>query len=685
MKATMQQIGKLVVLLVKPSKYDDTGHLLRFWKGVLPSNTLAVMNALTQEAFANSPLAELACAVHAFDELVWAQRVKPHQLVKHYADNHTTVVAALVGVQTNQFPRACDLAEEFIQAGAKVVIGGFHVSGSLESLYYGIKDKNRPGIPCPHIFPPEIQALIDKGVIVCAGEAEELWGQILTDIVQGQAKSLYHCEIKPQLITAPLPRYPDHYFRDFAVEIGTLDTGRGCPFKCDFCTIINVQGRDPRWRDPQKLVNFIAELCHQHRSGAHVFFVDDNFARNPKWEAVLDGLIELQRQGLKFTFMVEIDLASGKIKCADKKTTFVEKLGQAGCVQAFVGMESVNPKTLQRIQKNQNNPEQYQTLCEQLHQAGITVHGAYIIGFDEDDYDSVIVAVRTLRKIGVDQVSFFCLTPLPGSESHVRDFCKSTWMDTDFNRYDSFQPVTRHPLMTEQQWCEAFRQAGREFYRSRYMIEALRRCREETFWGLMRNYMWYRNSLLGHKIHPMICGLWQIRTRRSGRRHGYSVENRLTYGWQETKRIAKYLFGHCIGDFYLFQHVYYQAGLERKLDALAAKHQIRGDTDAETAKQLLKLRLNRTLHGPLDWLHRTFGNLPTSRVWLNAFWRQYGPSVWRVRGRNTKSHVLHVPVAVLHPRNWLWHLRMIPYAITEVVFTVYWSLVLLAKMTKMRG
>src|SRR3989338_5189489 len=174
-QASQTEIRKLVVLLIKPTKYDRNGYPLRFLKGVLPSNSLAVMYSLTQEAFASESLAHLNGQVYAFDELVWNQRVdNPAALVRRFNDGQTKIVVGLVAVQTNQFPRALDLGRKFKQAGADVVIGGFHVSGSISTLVDGIAsfDPNRKTVPSPHRMPDEIQILIDEGIVICHGEAE---------------------------------------------------------------------------------------------------------------------------------------------------------------------------------------------------------------------------------------------------------------------------------------------------------------------------------------------------------------------------------------------------------------------------------------------------------------------------------------------------------------------------------
>src|SRR5438552_606757 len=107
------------------------------------------------------------------------------------------------------FPRARHVALEFKAQGATVVMGGFHISGSITMLHDGNGDSN---IPCPRVMPPECAELMERGVILFHGEAEGIWHEVLGDIVRGEAKPLYRGG-RPALVTAPLPEYPPHYFK----------------------------------------------------------------------------------------------------------------------------------------------------------------------------------------------------------------------------------------------------------------------------------------------------------------------------------------------------------------------------------------------------------------------------------------------------------------------------------------
>jgi len=207
-------------------------------------------------------------------------------------------------VQTNQWPRAADLALEFRRRGFPVLLGGFHVSGVLE------------------LFPdptPELVELLEAGVTLVHGEIEEAWGSILKDALSGRLAPRYDIHERPGLQDAPLPRIPERYMRRFAYpHMATVDVGRGCPFNCSFCSIINVQGKAMRNREPQEIVRVVRE--NWKRGIDYYFFTDDNFSRNPCWEEVFDGLIRLrEEEGVEIDFIMQVDALAWKIP------RFVEK------------------------------------------------------------------------------------------------------------------------------------------------------------------------------------------------------------------------------------------------------------------------------------------------------------------------------------------------------------------------
>lgn len=487
-------ITRLVIYLIKPSKYDDDGYVIRYWRGVLPSNTLTCLYGLTQDVRERGGLGRgLKWRIELIDETV--QRVNVPAMLRQSRRRGAKVIVCLVGVQSNQFVRASDLALACRAGGLDVLIGGFHVSGSLAML---------PAIP------PEIQALLDAGVSVVAGEIEGRWEGILEDALHHRLKPVYNFLLAPpELGTAPMPRISRRYVRRFvSSNFSTLDCGRGCPFNCSFCTVINVQGRAMRFRDVGRLLDSIRDNFRRNRICSY-FFTDDNFCRNKYWEAILDGLIRLRREeGIRIGFMLQVDTQSYKLP------NFIAKAKAAGCSQVFIGLESLNPQNLEAAGKRQNRLENFRALFEAYRRAGINTHVAYIIGFPFDSAASVAQDLRRLTtELSPEQASFFMLTPLPGSQDHLVLTQRGATMDQDLNRYDSFHATTPHPLMSRQEWTRAYEDAWKAFYSVENMTQILERAQPENYWAVFANFIWYKNSTMVEGGHPMLTGFVRLKGR----------------------------------------------------------------------------------------------------------------------------------------------------------------------------
>ncbi|MBN1476071.1 radical SAM protein [Candidatus Sumerlaeota bacterium] len=506
----------LRVVLIKPSKYDDEGYVITHWKGTLPSNTLAALMGLTQRVKQERLLGDgVDIQIEMWDETV--HHIRPERIMRRARRAADKTLICLVGVQTNQFPRASDLARRFRALGAEVMLGGFHTSGSHAML--GMQ--------------PEMQALIDEGITLICGEVEEHWHEMLRDVLRGETKPMYDfVDDKPDLFEKPIPMMPRAYRRRFTFRhMATVDTSRGCPFNCSFCTIINVQGRKMRWRSPEKIAATVRERWAQ--GVTHYFFVDDNLARNRVWEEIFDRLIALREQeGIELTFMMQVDLLSHTIP------NFVEKARRAGCTQVFLGMESLNPANLADSGKRQNNIDDYRVLIDTYRRHEIATHCGYIIGFDGDSYESVIHhdLERLMHEIQPDQASFFMMTPLPGSADHKRWKGEGRQMSEDFNEYDSFHAAMPHPRMTADEWTRAYQDAWRIFYSFDNMRAILSRTKDRNYFNVMKNFIWYRNAMIEGE-HPMITGFFR-RKRRLDRRPGFEIESRWAFFKRRTREIS---------------------------------------------------------------------------------------------------------------------------------------------------
>ena len=513
---------RLVVLLIRPSRYDDDGYVVRHWRGTLPSNTLSCLYSLTEEAVDSGVFGPTEVRIETIDEIV--SRVDPVRLGGRFRRAGTVVVVGLVGVQTNQWPRAQDLARQFQGEGFEVVIGGFHVSGSMAMA----------ATP-----PPECQAMLDAGVTLVLGEVEGRWSGILQDAIAGRLQGLYDfLDAPPDLAGVPLPHASRSTQKRFVMaHNGTIDAGRGCPFACSFCTIINVQGRKMRARSAAQILEQVQRNYRLTGRGnvRHYFFTDDNFARNPEWERIFDGLARLRdAEGLDVDFMMQVDTQAARIP------GFVEKAARAGCVQVFIGIESVRDDNLAAGGKPQNRAADYREMIARWHEVGVVCHAGVIIGFPNDTYERVMEDVRALSEtMLVDQASFFMLTPLPGSQDHQTAVLAGAALDPDYNNYDAFHATVPHPRMSAAEWSRAFHDAWTEFYSFEHMRRILLAQNPHTYWPVLKTQLWYRAGML-EGAHPMVTGLFRLKDRTS-RRPTFPVEGRWPFFRRRTREISHVL------------------------------------------------------------------------------------------------------------------------------------------------
>jgi hypothetical protein len=405
----------------------------------------------------------------------------------------------MVGVQTNQFPRAVDMAREFRAHGIAVIFGGFHVSGSLAML--------------PEM-PKEIQELIDMGVTVFAGEAEDRMQPLLLDALKGELAPLYdYIKDLPSITGAVGPSLPIEVTRGYVSQTASFDASRGCPFVCSFCTIINVQGHESRWRSADDVEALVREA---YARGIKRFFItDDNFARNKNWEPIFDRLIELkERDKIKIRFIIQVDTMCHKIP------RFINKAKRAGCNRAYIGLENINPVNLKTVQKRQNRISEYRTMLQEWRARGIVTYCGYILGFPSDTLESIQQDIETLkRELPLDIIQFLILTPLPGSQDHLEMFKRGEWMDPDFNKYDLEHATTDHAGMGAEGLQRAYEVAWNTYYTREHAETLIRRALADDVPShrIVQMFWEYYCSFKYEKTHPLQAGLLRRKVRRTRR------------------------------------------------------------------------------------------------------------------------------------------------------------------------
>lgn len=499
---------RFCLVLVKPSHYDEDGYVIQWFRSAIPSNSLACLYGLAKECAEKKILGDnVDIEIHAFDET--NTNIRPGGIASLIEAAGMGMVM-LVGVQSNQFPRALDIARPLRGKNIQVALGGFHVSGTMSML----KDRD-----------PDVQKALDMGVSVFAGEAEGRLAQVLKDAFYGDLQPVYNfMDDLPNIEGVATPVLPAERVHLTAGATTSFDAGRGCPFACSFCTIINVQGRKSRRRSPEDIERIVRANVEQ---GLHSFFItDDNFARNKDWEPILDKLIFLkEEEKLKISFIIQVDTLCHKLE------NFIEKSRRAGVKRVFIGLENINPDSLLGAKKRQNKITDYRQMLLAWKQAGIVTYCGYILGFPDDTRESIIHDIELIkRELPVDLLEFFYLTPLPGSEDHKRLHEAGVTMDPDLNKYDLNHAVTGHPKMSQEEWERTYAEAWKTYYTDEHIETVLRRAiATGTSPGkTMFFIVWFKGCIGIESIHPLEGGFFRRKVRKN-RRSGFPIENPLVF------------------------------------------------------------------------------------------------------------------------------------------------------------
>jgi radical SAM superfamily enzyme YgiQ (UPF0313 family) len=510
----MSEIFQL--FLIKPSHYDPDGYVIQWWRSGIPANTLAAMNGLALDCVERKVLGDdVEIRITIYDET--NTRIRPDRIARQIREAGGRGLVMLIGVQTNQYPRAMDIARPLRAAGVQVCMGGFHVSGTLAML--------------PET-PPELIEAMNLGISLFAGEAEHRLADLLRAAWDRKLEPLYnYMKDLPGMEGEPTPYLPADVVGRTAGKRTSFDAGRGCPFLCSFCTIINVQGRKSRSRTADDVERLVRANLAQ---GVHSFFItDDNLARNQNWEPIFDRLIHMREvEGIKIRIIAQVDAAAHKVR------NFVEKAGRAGVNRVYIGLENINPDTLKHAQKGQNRITEFRSMLQAWHNVGTLTYAGYILGFPGDTPATIERDIRIIQnELPVDLVEFMILTPLPGSADHKKLHLAGVPMDPDLNNYDLVHVTTAHDTMSPDELRRIYEKSWDIYYTPEHVERVIRRTKA---WGFNANEMMIKlltfyASMKLEKVHPMEAGFLRRKYRRD-RRPGMPRESPLVfypkYAWQ---------------------------------------------------------------------------------------------------------------------------------------------------------
>ena len=338
-------------------------------------------------------------------------------------------LAAITAI-TPLAPRGYEIAEAYRQRGVKVVMGGIH----------------------PTWLPDEAIAHCDAVVI---GEADEIWPHVVQDAANGTLKRFYQQKDRTDLSHLPFPRRdllpPKGYFFE-----NTIQTTRGCPFDCEFCSVTAIYGGTYRTRPVAEVEQ---ELKTLRRAAAYIFFVDDNIVGDIRYARELFSMLSHYR--LRWVSQGPISIA--------RNEKMVRLMAQAGCHGLFIGFESLRPENLALMGKKTNQVERYEAGIKRLHDYGIGVHGSFVFGYDYDDPSVFDGFLSFANRTGIDGAFLPLLTPFPGTRIHQRLKQEGRILTEDWSKYDMATVVYRPKGMTIEQLQQGFWHVNKEFYSLRSM------------------------------------------------------------------------------------------------------------------------------------------------------------------------------------------------------------------------
>lgn len=336
-----------------------------------------------------------------------------------------------VSCLTSTVPRGKQIAAEYREARAarglpaRSIVGGIHAS----------------------MLPDDVAGDFDQ---VAVGEGEN----ILIDLLDGKlTDKVVHGTPLKDLDTLPIPDYSLLKGWDRrAKRVWPVMTSRGCPFDCDFCSVTEMFGRGYRAQSPERV---LAELENFRDRRGFVFIVDDNFAVNMKRsEQILDLMLQ---RGFRRPWSTQLRTD------ATRNPELIAKMKKAGCYNVYIGFESVNAESLERMKKSQS-VEDIRRAMAVFRGNGIKVHGMFILGNDPDTIDVFKTTSRFCREIELDFAQYSILTPLPGTAFYRRIQEEGRMLHTDWEYFDGMHAVFRPKNMTPEQLQRGMIQCFDDFY-----------------------------------------------------------------------------------------------------------------------------------------------------------------------------------------------------------------------------
>jgi len=343
----------------------------------------------------------------------------------------------LVGITglTCVIRRAYAIADRFRERGVKVILGGVH----------------------PSLLPEEAKEHADS---VFIGEAEGVLGTVLKDFEAGELKPFYKNRDWSNLAGMPFPRR-DLLGKHYTPFFKAIETTRGCPNRCEFCSVPTINGRRYRIRPLGEVDQELSAIVK--KKGEYLFLADDNVTAR---EDHALGLFEVfKRHGVKWMGFTTIQIAMNE--------ELLKKARESGCISLFIGFESLLQENLDNVSKRFVNAKELSNLVKTIQHHQIGIHASFIFGFDGDDPTVFKKTVEFVQKNNIELPTFSILTPFPGTPLQKRLEEEKRIFDRDWSHYDMSHVVYKPKKMTVQELQEGYLWAQKYICAPRSILKRL--------------------------------------------------------------------------------------------------------------------------------------------------------------------------------------------------------------------
>ncbi len=348
------------------------------------------------------------------------------EIVRPFDLDHDVKDVDLVGISVDSKTarRSYEIAAAYRKRGRKVILGGIHPSA------------------CP-------QEGLEHADSVVVGEADVIWPQVLKDFQAGQLRKLYRPEL-PDLAEMPAPRR-DLFRSKKYIPFTVVQTMRGCPYPCEFCSVSTANGKTFRFRPVDNVIRELETL------NKLIMFADDNVMIHRGYSTEL-----FRRMApLKKHWIGQCSLAT--VRRIDN----VALMAKSGCRGLFIGFESIDDATVRHTEKPQNRPGEYREVVRMLHDHGISVWGSFVFGFDTDTPNVFDRTVEEAIRMKLTMASFGILTPYPGTPLYERLGREGRLTDERWwlrENHDAGSPYFHPKGMSREQLREGWVRAWKHFY-----------------------------------------------------------------------------------------------------------------------------------------------------------------------------------------------------------------------------